>query len=137
VFNQYNFFIEIYYWTCITTNYVIYSLHDATETNSATPYPYFSLGVNGDGYYYIEFRTLDNGTPTRYQEVTTTLQPADGWNYVAFYVDEVYEYSYVYMYSRNEGTAATTTTSTPNAYYQDKYETMFEGEYDEGLDEVP
>ena len=69
---------------------------------------------------------------TQYREVTTNLVVETGWNYVAIYLDEIYEFSYVTMYNRYTAMTQQTNADLP-AFGQmhRKYETFFAGEYDE------
>jgi len=57
--------------------------------------------VDGDGYYYYTIRLIDNELDVVHHK-RTNLEVKDGWNYVALYVEEVYEYSYIKMYNRYE-----------------------------------
>jgi hypothetical protein len=70
---------------------------------------------------------------THFIKRTTTLQVKEGWNYIAFYLDEYYEYSYITMYSRYEGLTASTTS--PGNYHE-KWQTFLPGYYDETRDDA-
>jgi hypothetical protein len=137
ILNGYNWFLEFYFNTCITTDFVIFSIQSKNMQQTSggtavTPFTYFSLGVNGDGYYYIMLALVNNEVLTQYREVATTLQVASGWNYVAINLDEIYEYSYVTMYNRYEGMTIQSVSTLPSyGYYHRKYTTFFAGEYDE------
>lgn len=61
------------------------------------------------------------------KEKTTNCMVKPGWNYIALYVDEIYEFSYVYMYHRSEYHVS------PTLYT--KYYTFFRGFYDETTDD--
>lgn len=70
---------------------------------------------------YFELRLYDDATNSEivYRETTTTLKIRKGWNYLAFHMDEIYEYSYLTIYHRSEEHVGT----------YDKYETFFKGYY--------
>ena len=91
--------------------------------NNGNVRTFLSIGVQGDGYFFIEIamNNNDDSVPVYYYETTTTLQVKKGWNYFAIHVDEIYEYSYVTMYHRSEQH-----TSAP---YYSKYQTYFKGYY--------
>ena len=63
---------------------------------------FLQLGVQGDGYIFIEIKMYNNGAYVTYRETTTNCKVQKGWNYLGIHVDEIYEYSYVYIYHRTE-----------------------------------
>lgn len=71
---------------------------------------FLQIGVQADGYVFLEIKMYNNGVWVTYRETTTNLQVQKGWNYIGIHVDEIYEYSYVYMYLRTEQTTG------PNYY---------------------
>ena len=71
---------------------------------------------------------MNNEAISYYSFRTTTLKVGEGWNYIAFYLDEVYEYSYITMWNRYEGLTASTTAP---GFLHEKYETFLAGYYDE------
>jgi hypothetical protein len=70
---------------------------------------------------YFELRLWDDAANTEvvYRETTTTLKVRKGWNYLAFHLDEIYEYSYLTIYHRSEEHIGT----------YDKYESLLKGYY--------
>ena len=86
---------------------------------------FLQLGVQGDGYIFIEIKMYNNGAYVTYRETTTNCKVQKGWNYLGIHVDEIYEYSYVYIYHRTEQSTA------PNYYTE--YQTFFKGYYLPGI----
>ena len=57
--------------------------------------------VDGDGYYSISIKLIDNEDRITYYK-KSDLKVSIGWNFVAVYWDDIYEFTYMTMYSRNE-----------------------------------
>ena len=123
----------MWFWTAIDNEaFTLFSVGpDSVDIDETTgPFigtantQYFSLGVQGDGYYFIEIRLYNQTTNTEslIKEKATNLKVAKGWNYVAVLIDEIYEYSYLTMYSRSEADESSTLK-------YNKYESVFYGYY--------
>eukprot|EP00347_Sterkiella_histriomuscorum_P005396 403356774 len=127
--NQRNFFVDMWFYTCIPDSFVLFTVQERDGPSSTVDndFNFLSIGVQGDGYIYLEIRLVDNEANVAYKEKTTNMQVKTGWNYVALLVDEIYEFSYVYMYHRSENHAS------PTIYT--KYYTYFKGFYDETEDD--
>lgn len=114
----------MWFWTSIIDEgFVIMSLLRCSVVEaSGDVRTFISVGVQGDGYVFLEIamNVNNDAAPVYYRETATTLQVKKGWNYIAIHIDEIYEFSYVTMYLRNEQTGA--------PYYA-KYETVFQGYY--------
>lgn len=109
----------MWFYTCKTESFVLYTIQRATTPASTgdANFNYFSVGVQGDGYFYIEIRMIDNEVLSAIKEKTTNLKVSEGWNYIAVDLDEIYEYSYLTMYHRSETSTLTTYQSFFRGYY--------------------
>jgi len=128
-FDGKNFAFMMFFNTCLEKDFYLFCVQELdqveNEDTDANPdWPHFCLYVDGNGYYTFTIRLVDNENRVVWRKKTTTLQVALGWNFVGFYLDEIYEFSYIFMYSRNE-----------NQANQQTYDTIMAGYYDETNDD--
>ncbi len=109
----------MWFYTCKTESFVLFTVQRPNDPASTGDgfFNYFSIGVQGDGYFYIEIRLINNEVTSAIKEKTTNLKVSEGWNYIAVDLDEIYEYSYLTMYHRSETTTLTTYISYFRGYY--------------------